>query len=162
MALLRGTMVRIGIYGLQKRDYQNIGRVAIKAAGDWWHARYKNSHFQLFAFGRYGYRKRTAAWEAKKAAEHPEAGGRPLVFTGNSERDAMSASEVRATATAHDRYHAEVVIAGPTLNFHADEMTRVIGSEIRTMENAFALGWAGEFTRAARRNGHTIPLEKVA
>jgi hypothetical protein len=103
MITLFSRIIQPGLLGLTKTDLRNIGREAIKEAGLSWHRRYKSFHFQIFAFQKYSYRRRTKKYEQRKRRDHPEANGRPLVFTGNSERSAMAANAVTAIATSFDR-----------------------------------------------------------
>jgi hypothetical protein len=141
------------LWGLTKTDMRNAGRVAIEAAGKLWHAVFKRRHFQLEAFDLYRYRRRSKKHEAIKARIHPEAGGRPLVFTGGSEQLAMSQDNVTAKARSFDRYHAEVKVSAPNLSFHSKEMTTTTAGERAEMAETFGRVFAEELVRAAQENG---------
>jgi len=159
MISLFSRIIRPGLLGLSKTDLRNIGRAAIAEAGYSWHRRYKSFHFQIFAFAKYGYRKRTKKYEQRKKREHPEAQGRPLVFSGNSERSAMASNIVRAAATSFDRFQARVSINAPTLNYQRlhDEMTRTTVGEQRQLAEDFR----DEFERrlVSTANQKIVPLE---
>jgi hypothetical protein len=155
--ILKARIVKPGILGLKKRDLQDCGRTGIHAAGLLWHRQYKKHHFQKYAFAKYRYRRRSKAYERRKHREHPEAEGRPLVFTGESERRAMSAEVVHATATSWDRARAHVVVSGPNLNFHADEATRVSVYEERRLAQEFADRYERRLVAIA--NQKIVPLE---
>lgn len=150
---LKAMIVAPGLWGLNKSDLQAIGRNAIEAAGLYWHANFKKRHFQLEAFEMYGYSPRSPAWEAEKARIHPEAGGRPLVFSGESEQLAMAQNRVKATARNFETYHADVTVSAPTLNFHADEMTLITPEENAALESEFARVFEAGMVAAARENG---------
>jgi hypothetical protein len=141
---LTATIEDAAPYLLSKSEMNAIGRDAIAAAGLFWHANFKRRHFQMEAFDLYGYRKRSKKWEAERAALQrirglPDSGGRPLVFTGESERLAMSQNRVKSSV-ARDTglYHADVTVSAPTLNYHANEMTRTTDEEDAAMEAKFA------------------------
>ena len=158
---LIGSIAKVGYLGLQKQDFREVGRRSITAAGMLWHRRFKMLRFQLFAFGRYHLRKRTPAYEAHKRREHPEAEGRPLVFSGDSEQRAAAADRVTATARSWQQYHADVHIDAPTLNYHADEATRLIETERRAMETEFQLTFLQQTHRIAGEKSGRIPLGKA-
>lgn len=156
-------IVAPGLWGLSKGDFRKIGREAIEASGKYWHYFYKRKHFQLEAFELYRYHRRTQKYEKAKAKKHPEAGGRPLVFSGVSEELAMSANRVSARATTFEHYHADVTVSAPNLNFHGDEMTKTIDVEDLSMEDKFAEVFEQGMVAAARENGtssRTIELWK--
>jgi hypothetical protein len=90
--------VKPGILGLGKNDLRECGRESMRETGLEWHRRYKGFHFQIFAFAKYGYQRRSKAYERRKEREHPEAVGRPLVFSGDSEQSAMASNVVVARA----------------------------------------------------------------
>lgn len=150
---LKATLIDAAPYLLSRREMQRIGREAIEASGKLWHYLYKRLHFQMEAFDRYGYRRRTSKWEAIKAKKHPEAGGRPLVFTGESERLAMSQNRVVARAPSWDRYHADVTVSAPNLNFHSAEMTRTTADEDGAMQDKFAQAFNDGVAAAWKSHG---------
>lgn len=154
---LRARIVKPGYLGLGRRQLQGCGRAAIAAAALYWHQHYKGFHFQSFAFQKYAYRKRSTGYQRLKKREHPEAHGRPLVFSGESERLAMASEKVDAAATSFDRYHARALISAPNLNFHADEMTRVTVGEERRLAEEFRAVFEQQLTAAAAVNN--APLE---
>lgn len=158
---LSAEITRPGYLGLTKNDFREVGRRAMRAVGAYWHQHFKMLHFQKFAFGRYHYRRRTKPYEARKARLHPEAEGRPLVFSGESERQARAASRVKAVAGSYERYRAEVYIDAPTLNFHADEATRVTPSELGQMESVFQINFIQHTHEVAAAKGGTRRLGKV-
>ncbi len=121
-----------------KSEMNNIGKAAIGLAGDLWQAKFKRQHFQMEAFDIYNYKTRTRKWEAIKKRIHPEAEGRPLVFSGESERIAMSSNRV-ATSVKRDTglYHADLMIGGSNLNFRAYEMTKTTPEEDAEMQDVF-------------------------
>lgn len=159
MITLFARIVKPGLLGLGKQDLRDCGREAIRAAGFEWHRRYKSFHFQRFAFAKYGYERRSYAYEARKRREHPEAQGRPLVFTGDSERSAMASNTVVATAASWESYSAAVHVDAPTLNYQRlhKELTRVTVHEQRALAEVFRR----EFERqmVARANLKIVPLE---
>lgn len=140
---------------MSKSDFRDIGRQAIARAGFFWHVNFKSLHFQKIAFERYGYKARSKKWEAKKQREHPEAEGRPLVFTGESERAAMGANKVDANATTFDKYYADCIVAQSTLNFHADEMTAVTQEEVDSLAAVFADEFQAGMVERAQQRGAT-------
>lgn len=159
MIRLFARVVQPGLLGLGKRDLQACGRESIRECGLMWHARYKGFHFQRFAFAKYGYKRRTKAYERRKQKEHPEAQGRPLVFTGDSERSAMAQNAVVATAKSWEQYTAEVRINAPTLNYrqlHA-ELTRVTAGEQRSLAEHFRSQFERRLVAAA--NLKIVPQE---
>lgn len=149
----KAMIVRPGLWGLSRKDLQNIGRSAIEAAGLYWHANFKAKHFQLEAFERYGYKPRSKAWEAEKARVHPEANGRPLVFSGESEQLAMAQNRVKATAKNFETYSAEVTVSAPTLNYHAEEMTATTDAELEAIATEFARVFELGMVAAAQEHG---------
>lgn len=160
---LSAVIVKPGLWGLSKSDYRDIGRNAIEAAGLLWHTKFKPLHFQLEAFERYAYRRRSKKWEAQKAKIHPEAGGRPLVYSGQSEQLAKAANRIVARATTFDKYHADVTVSAPNLNFHANEMTRTTPEEDEALADKFHDEFVAGMVSAARENGtsaRTIELWK--
>lgn len=134
---LTATLEDTGPYLVSKSEMQKIGRAAIEASGKLWHYKFKRLHFLLSAFEMYGIKKRGPAYEAYKARIHPEANGRPLVFSGESEQLAMAANKVAATAKNFETYHADVTVSAPHLNFHAEEMTKTTAEEDSAMEEIF-------------------------
>ncbi len=152
---IKGFITEPKLWGLTKASMRDAGRAAIGAAGLLWHREFKKLHFQLEAFSRYGYRFRAKKWEAIKAKRHPESGGRPLVFTGESESLAMYQSRVDARATSFDRYHADVTVSAPKLNFHANEMTKTTPEEDDAMAEEFARVFGEQLMAAAEAGGAT-------
>ena len=146
---LRARIVKPGLLGLGKRDLQAVGRTAIAEAGLYWHRNYKKHHFQNYAVQKYAYRRRGVKYQQLKQRLHPEAQGRPLVFSGESERLAMASQKVEATATSWERSTAQVRLDGPNLNFHAAEMTRVTVFEERRLAAEFATVFERRLTVAA-------------
>lgn len=157
---LRARIVKPGFMGLKKRQLQACGRTAIAAAALYWHQHYKGFHFQHFAFQKYAYKRRSPRYQRRKKLEHPEAMGRPLVFSGDSERQAMAAERVEASATTFDRYHARAIISAPNLNFHAAEMTRVTVGEERRLAEEFRTHFERQLLAAAVSN--VAPLNFTA
>lgn len=150
---LKAVIVAPGLWGLNKSDFRKIGSAAIEAAGLYWHAHFKALHFQKEAFQRYGYKPRSKKWEAEKARVHPEAAGRPLVFSGESEQLAMAQNRVRATAKNFETYSAEVTVSAPNLNYHAEEMTRTTDAELEALAAEFARVFESGMVAAAKDNG---------
>ncbi len=150
---LKATITDAAPYLLGKREMQKIGRDAIEAAGKYWHYKFKRRHFQLEAFDLYKYKTRTAKWEAIKKRIHPEAGGRPLVFSGESERLAMSSNRVDARAPSFDKYHADVTVSAPNLNFHSWEATKTTADEDAEMQAVFAQVFQDGVTAAWKSHG---------
>lgn len=161
---LKAVIVKPGLWGLTRRDLRDAGRDAIEVAGDYWHARFKKLHFAEFAAAKYGYKRRTAAYQDRKDREHPEANGRPLVFTGESERRAMASVAVHATAKSFDSFKAEVIIDAPTLNYRqlADEVTRTLASEDVALQNVFAKEFTRRFLQAAESKTATVPATQLS
>lgn len=162
---LSATIEDAAPYLLSKREMQRIGRTAIEASGKFWHYFYKRLHFQIEAFDRYGYQRRSSKWEAIKAKKHPEAGGRPLVFTGESERLALSSNRVDARAPTYDRYTATATVSAPKLNFHSYATTKTIMEEREGMQAKFAEVFAEGVTDAWKSHGLSakkIELGKAA
>lgn len=155
---LKQVIVKPGLWGLTKKDLRDAGRVAIGEAGDYWHAKFKKHHFQTYAYAKYGYEPRTYAYRRRKDREHPEAQGRPLVWTGESERRAMASDAVHATAKSFDSFRAEVIINAPTLNYRrlADEVTRTIAGEDAQLQNVFAKAFTREFLAIAAGKTGTV------
>jgi hypothetical protein len=149
----KAVIVKPGLWGLRKSDLRDIGRDAIEAAGKLWHYLFKRRHFTHEAFDLYRYSRRSRKYEARKAKFHPDADGRPLVFTGESERLAMAANVVIAKATTFDKYHADVNVSAPNLNFHAREMTRTTDYEDAAMEEKFAEVFEAGMVDKARARG---------
>ena len=148
---IKQVIIRPGIWGLTKKDLRDAGRIAIKFTGDVWQSTYKKLHFAKFAAAKYGYKPRTHAYERRKMREHPESEGRPLVFTGVSERRAMASDRVVATAKSFDSFRAECIIDAPALNYRqlADEVTRVTDAESANLQNVFAKAFTAEFLAIA-------------
>ncbi len=150
---LTATITDAGPYLLSKREMQKIGRDAIEAAGKLWHYKFKRRHFQTEAYSLYHYRKRAAKWEIIKARIHPESAGVPLVFSGESRQLAMSQNRVTARAPSFDRYHADVTVSAPKLNFHSSEVTRTTADEDAEMEACFAQVFADGVAAAWKSHG---------
>ena len=142
-------IIRPGLFGLTKSDLRAIGRKAIENIGLMWHYKYKAFHFKSFAAAKYGYSPRSPKYRNAEFAfgkRRNNGPPRPLVFTGESERLAMASNTVRAKATSFDKYHVEVIVNAPALNFKNKntaidmrrEMTTVIPSELKAMELRFA------------------------
>jgi hypothetical protein len=146
---LKGYIIRLGLFGLTKSDFRHIGRTAMTSVGWLWHRKFKGLHFQPFAGAKYGYARRSPSYNraeqawGKKRAPGPT---RPLVFTGESERLAMSSNTVRSKATSFEKYHADVIVNAPALNRRNKntaidmrrEVTTVIPSETTAMNSEFA------------------------
>jgi len=162
--IIKQVIVKPGLWGLTKRDLRDAGRVAIKAAGDYWHRQFKKNHFQAFAAAKYGYKRRTWRYEERKMREHPESQGRPLVFTGESERRAMASDTVNATAKSYSAFRAECVINANTLNYRqlADEVTRTTTAEDARLQNEFATVFTREFMAIANTKTGTASAAGAA
>lgn len=148
-------IIRPGLWGLTAADLRDVGRQAIARTGFFWHVNFKPLHYQMSAFGKYGYRLRSRKWEARKAHQHPEAEGRPLVFTGESERAVLGANRVEATAKDNSHYHADVILANSKMNFHAFEATKVTADEKDVLEAVFAREFEAGVEEVARLRGAT-------
>ncbi len=147
------TITDAGPFIIGKREYGKIGRAAIEACGKLWHYKFKRRHFQLEAFDRYHYRTRTTKWDAIKKRIHPEAGGRPDVFSGESEQIAMSSNKVTTSVPDWEHYRAECNIGGGRLNFRANEMTCTTPDEDAEMEAVFAQVFEQGVTAAWKSHG---------
>lgn len=150
---LSAHIVKPGLWGLSRKQLQDIGRDAIEAAGLYWHAHFKSRHFTREAFDLYGYTPRSPAWEAEKARLYPDHAGLPLVFTGESQALAMAQNRVRATAKNFESYSAEVTVSAPTLNYHAEEMTVTTPDELAEIGVEFARVFEFGLVEAAKSNG---------
>lgn len=165
---LKGYIIRVGLFGITKADMRDAGRAAMRLAGWMWHRRYKGFHFQSFAGAKYGYAQRAPRYKNSRFAfgkQRTAGPPRPLVFTGESERLAMASNKVVARATAFDRYHADVIVNAPALNYRnknstidmRKEMTTLLPAESKQLEAEFARGFIGHITqriatkRATRR-----------
>jgi len=157
---IKQVIVKPGLWGLTKKDLRDAGRVAIRACGDYWHQKFKKHHFQTYAYARYGYKPRTEAYRRRKHHEHPEAEGRPLVWTGDSERRAMASQAVVATAKSWESFKAEVTIDAPTLNYQQlyEEVTVVNAQEQGILQNLFATEFTREFLAIASTHMAPQPL----
>lgn len=160
MISLFAKIVRPGLMGLGRRDLQACGRDGIRDAGLLWHRKYKGFHFQRFAFAKYGYKRRSKKYEQQKQRAHPEAEGRPLVFTGDSERSARAGNTVHARAPSWERAVAEVIVNAPTLNYRQlhDEMTRVTVFEQRVLAEQFRSTFERRMVSLANGKSFTIQL----
>jgi hypothetical protein len=161
MALkLKVVIVKPGLWGLTKKDLRDAGREAIQYAGLYWHEHYKGLHFQVFAIPKYGYQRNTHDYERRKKREHPEAGGRPMVYSGESERRAMASDKVRATAKSWEAFHADVVIDAPALNYRRlhDQMTKTTPAEELVLANEFARKFTSNFLAIGASRMETIRL----
>ncbi len=69
---------------------------------------------------------------------HPESGGRPLVFTGESERLAMAQNRVTTRVPDWAHYRADVTVSAPKLNFWSSRVTRTTAEEDDEMQATFA------------------------
>lgn len=160
---LKVVIVKPGLWGLGKQELRNAGREAIEYAGLYWHEHYKAFHFQKFAYAKYGYQRRTAKYERSKQKLHPEAEGRPNVFTGESERSAMASNKVRATAKSWESFHADVIINAPTLNYtqrHAEIIATTAGEDAQ-LSNQFARRFTDNFLAVAASHQTTLPLTQL-
>jgi len=148
---LKVVIAKPGLWGLTKNDLRDAGRDAIYLTGVWWHENLKHHHFQIYAFGRYGYKPRAPPYERRKEQEHPEAEGRPNVWTGDSERSAMAGNKVLATARSWEAFHADVVVIAPKLNYgrRYQEIVSTTGAEDAQLANHFAHGFTREFLAIA-------------
>lgn len=155
---LKMVIIRPGIWGLTKKDLRDAGRDAMYAPMLLWHAQFKKHHFQLYAFGKYGIPHPTHGYAERKDREHPEAEGRPNVFSGQSEQLAMASNQVRVKAQSFERFTGEAVIDGPNLNFHPERMTVLAANELVAMQAAFAEGYKKNFLAAAERRMQPVNL----
>ena len=137
--IFKAKIVNPGMLGLTKTDLRTAGREGIGAAGDYWHRHYKKHHFQKYAFAKYAYKRRSKSYERRKQREHPEANGRPLVWSGESERRAMASETVHAKAKSFEAFRAECIVDAPALNYKQlhDEMVRVTVHEERALAREF-------------------------
>jgi hypothetical protein len=152
-------LVKPGYLGLSRTDLRECGVAGMAAAGRKWHRDYKRHHFEKYAFAKYRYKRRTTEYERRKAREHPENAGRPLMFTGESRRSAMASDTVIATAKNWETFRAEVHVDAPALNYRQlhDEMTRVAVSEEREMAREFRQTF--ERRLVSRAHQKVVPIE---
>lgn len=146
----KASLVQPGMWGMTKSSLRTVGREAIRTTGLFWHANFKWLHFQKLAFERYGFKQPSPKYAALKERQHPEAEGRPLVFTGESERDAMAANKVDATASSYEKFQADCIINGPNLNFHPDMASAITREEEETLEEVFAQEYESEMLAAVQ------------
>ncbi len=153
-------IIRPGIWGLTKKDLRDAGREAMRPPLVRWHNDYKPLHFQKFAVAKYGYKPNTAAYERRKRKEHPEAQGRPMVWTGDSERRALASKGVTVSATSFERFTGKAQINAPTLNYQrlADQVTRLTEHEYLVLQNDFARGFTANFLAIADDKAAPITL----
>jgi hypothetical protein len=149
---LKGKIIGLGMLGLTKADMRDAGRAGMKLAGWLWHRRFKPLHFLPNAGPKYGYTVRSRLYRnAQEAFGKRRTPGpiRPLVFTGQSESLALASNTVRARATGYTRYHADVIINAPALNYKNQnssidmrkEVTTLLPSETKAIEREFVRGY---------------------
>lgn len=161
------TITRTGLLAIGRNGYREIGRLAIRAAAEYWWAKYLPLHFQNIAYQRYRYPRRDKRTNALKIARKPWPFGehlepaigevKPLVFSGRSRELALAAPHIHAVAKTFERYRSDTIINAPAFNFGVgkridmrDEVTRVNEQEIKTLERIFGAEWEAQLkTRGA-------------
>ncbi len=85
--------------GITARRLPRHVKQSLQAAGILWHDKMLPRHFQSYASAKYGYKHR-AAWyrEQKQAGMGPAATDRPLVWSGDTERQATSSARIGGTS----------------------------------------------------------------
>jgi hypothetical protein len=65
----------------------------------------------------------------------------------------MSQNRVTARAPSFDKYHADVTVSAPNLNFHSNEVTRTTQEEEAEMQAVFAQVFQDGVTAAWKSHG---------
>lgn len=153
-------IIRRGVSAIGRRGLQEVGRIAIMAAGIMWMQKFLPLHFTRAAYIRYKYEPRAGDYgspipfkgsyaEAKIRRRSNGAGvrsigeQRPFVWSGRS-REQSKNSHVEAVSKNYQTYEARVRIPTNTLNFlrgriNADkEIRATTKSEEQVLEAEFA------------------------
>jgi len=157
---IKASIIKPGVWGLTRTDLRTAGREAMREPLMLWHRRMKGLHFQKFAVAKYGYKPNDPAYEKRKKKEHPEANGRPMVWTGDSENRAMASDGIKVAAGSFERFTGWAIINAPTLNYQrlADQVTRVTEAEIKTLESEFAKSYTRNYLATAAAKQETLKL----
>lgn len=152
--MLKIEITRSGLSTIGKRGFQDAGRAAISATGQYWFDTYLPLHFENVAYRRYRYKGRSNKYNESKAKKRKfgdeTALGevKPLVFTGRSRERSLSSPNIKAKAPNYQTYRADVIIDAPAFNFGIgkridmrDEVTRFTPQEEKTMERVFTVEW---------------------
>lgn len=112
------------------------------ASVEHWHRKYVPFHFEPFAKSKYGYQRRSKKYEQRKQRKVGHV--KPLVFTGNLERQAESFIDVRASSrrgtgilTRVPKYAYKYRTDSRQPN-KADELTSVTEGEINKLAEVHA------------------------
>jgi len=110
--------------GKAKRECNRVKKISFEAVGHEWVSKDARLHFNRGAYVRYGYKKRSRAWDARKAKK--QGVPIPCVWTGRTKSNAL-AGRVRATSK------------GVRITFQAPgtvtrDVTVVVPSEVKHLE----------------------------
>lgn len=138
---------------ISRREYQDMVRTALHAMGIHWHSHFLAKHFTFAGGMEYGYTKRTAEYEKRKA--RTKGHRQPLVWSGRSKERATSLREVRATFRK-----AEIVLHAPALNFRNRHSQVNMIEEIRAVSDAEVAELEREAVTAMDSRLNEITYEK--
>lgn len=131
---------------VSQRRFRQLSRDGYQALGEAWWRRYLPDHFAIYARMKYGFQRRTAKWLKRKLAlaaiGRVQDGGRvDLVATGNARELLERDAHIRSTADSctvemEAPWYMTRKLGGRHPDM-ADEVTRVIDSQVRRLEETW-------------------------
>lgn len=168
-----------GFSAAGKSDLQKVQKSTWKFLGKFWHRMYKAIKFTKRGSTKYGFAPRSGMPGSGKAFKGsyseakllrkpffrnsdsglPIGEVKPNVWSGRSRAEAMSNQIVHATARSSGRGRVDIVISGKKLNIHnpasatrpKQDVTSIISSELRKMEEVGRIRFAKELQRINKR-----------
>lgn len=144
-----------------ERDKREVLRAAWADAGLKWHQEYLPRHFKPGASSRYGYRKRSEKYLARKVRDArrgkaTEGGAAPLVYSGLLKRSLTSLAEIRGFPSRFTVYMTSPSYVPQKSRDDkqppiAQEVTRLIPSEANSLANFLASRITFHNNRVRRR-----------
>lgn len=120
---------------MSQRDWNAIQRPVWNAVGRYWHTQFRPKHFTRAGAQEYGYAKRTAAYQRRKAkAKHHQD---PLVFSGESRRRTRAGRIVPFAAST--KVGVRVRMTAPTLSYRRNSSAPDLREEMTTISDAEGL-----------------------
>ena len=142
-----------GITAMKVSEVNAVLRTAYVKVGEYWHANFRRSHFSNFAYGEYGYARRSRSYSRRKIKKLGH--NLPLVFTGVS-RDLSQVKTVRATKNS---CHVTMPVAA--FNFRSSPRAPDMRKEFTTVSMREHRLLDGRMERQLDRELSNHPARKV-